>query len=123
MRRAGVIIPLWLLLLACVLSAAQASDFAVLTKGGGGVAWGCGGKGNDQGQCRVPASAKSGVIAIAAGYAHSLALKKGGSVVAWGCGGIDAVGQCSVPASAKRGVIAIAAGGPQSLALKPKPGR
>jgi len=79
---------------------------------GGVVAWGCGA--NDFGQCRVPAAARSGVTAIAAGTFHSLALKKDGSVVAWGCvGPPDAIihfGQCRVPASARSGVIAIAAG-------------
>jgi len=40
---------------------------------GGGIAWGCGGF-SARGQCRVPASARSGVIAIAAGVSHSLAL-------------------------------------------------
>ncbi len=48
------------------------------------VAWGCG-TGGDLGQCNVP-SGLSGVTAISAGYAHSLALKRDGTVVAWGCG-------------------------------------
>src|SRR5438445_118149 len=78
------------------------------------VAWGCGGR-PDHGQCRVPVAARSGVIAIAAGYGHSLALKKGGSVVAWGCGNYD-FGQCRVPAAVRSGVIAIAAGYGHSLA-------
>jgi hypothetical protein len=46
------------------------------TKDDGVVAWGCGGRA-DAGQCRVPASARSGVTAIAAGGSHSLALKPG----------------------------------------------
>jgi alpha-tubulin suppressor-like RCC1 family protein len=118
-RRAALIVLFWLLLLAGVLSAAQASDSLALTKDGSVAAWGCGGRG-DFGQCHVPASARRGVTAIAAGYFHSLALTKDGSVVAWGCAGGDHdFGQCRVPASARRGVTAIAAGGDQSLALKP----
>jgi hypothetical protein len=52
----------------------------------------------------------SGVVAIAAGYAHSLALKEDGSVVAWGCGFAWNLGQCDVPPAARSGVVAIAAG-------------
>jgi len=88
--------------------------------GGSVVAWGCGAGGVvNYGQCRVPASARSDVIAIAAGSSSSLALKMGGSVVAWGCGGINGdYGQCRVPASASSGVIAIATHGFPSLALR-----
>jgi len=69
---------LCLLLVGGVLSAAQASDSLALTKDGSVVAWGCGSPSFvDSGQCRVPASAKHGVTAIAAGNAHSLALKPG----------------------------------------------
>jgi hypothetical protein len=85
------------------------------TAAGRPVAWGCGGSRN-YGQCSVP-SGLSGVTAIAAGLAHSLALKGDGTVVAWGCG-LDLVhGQCSVP-SGLSGVTAIAAGTVHSLALK-----
>jgi hypothetical protein len=66
-------------------------------------------------QCNVP-SGLSGVTAVAAGLAHSLALKDDGTVVAWGCVGDD-FGQCSVP-SGLSGVTAIAAGNEFSLAVK-----
>ena len=71
----------------------------------------------DFGQCTVPAAATSGVTAIAAGDAHSLALKQGGTVLAWGCRGSTDDGQCSVPASAGRWATAISASEAQSLAL------
>ena len=45
-------------------------------------AWG----NNDSGQTTVPAGL-SNVVAIAAGYYHSLALTSNGSVVAWGYNG------------------------------------
>jgi hypothetical protein len=77
------------------------------------VAWGCG---INFGQCDVPASATSGVRAIAAAW-HSLALKDDGRVVAWGCL-IGDYGQCSVPAAAGSGVTAISAADSDSLALK-----
>ena len=59
---------------------AIAAGFAhslALLKDGRVVAWGCDDSehSNDAGQCRVPASARNGVIAIAAGDRHSLALK------------------------------------------------
>jgi hypothetical protein len=57
------------------------------------------------------------VIAIAAGYYHSLALKSDGTVVAWGATGVVDYGQADVPAGLS-GVTAIAAGGSHSLALK-----
>ena len=56
----------------------------------------------------------TGVIAIAAGYAHSLALKSDGTVVAWGS---NDYGQSNVPAGLT-GVTAIAGGYGHSLALK-----
>jgi len=67
-------------------------------------------------QTNVPAGL-SGVIAIAAGYYHSLALKSDGTVVAWGATGVVDYGQADVPAGLS-GVTAIAAGGSHSLALK-----
>jgi alpha-tubulin suppressor-like RCC1 family protein len=56
----------------------------------------------------------TGVVAIAAGGAHSLALKSDGTVVAWGS---NFSGQMRVP-SGLSGVVAIAAGDAHSLALK-----
>src|SRR5205085_10354019 len=79
------------------------------------VAWGCH-VARDGGQCSVP-SELSGVTAIAAGGAHSLALRRDGTVVAWGCGRGADFGQCSVP-SGLSGVTAIAGGAFHSLALK-----
>ncbi len=73
------------------------------------VAWGR----TDQGQCNVPAP-NTGFVAIAAGYAHSLALKSDGSVVAWG---LDDNNQVSgKPAGI--GFKTVAAGFYYSLALK-----
>ncbi|MGA2863507.1 MAG: LamG-like jellyroll fold domain-containing protein [Verrucomicrobiota bacterium] len=56
----------------------------------------------------------SNVLAIAAGYHHSLALKADGTLVAWGD---DTYGQTSVPPDLKN-VVAIAGGGYHSCALK-----
>jgi alpha-tubulin suppressor-like RCC1 family protein len=56
----------------------------------------------------------SGVLAIAAGYSHSLALKSHGTVVGWGR---DNAGQATPPDGLNR-VVAIAAGAYHSLALK-----
>jgi hypothetical protein len=72
------------------------------------VAWG----NNDWGQTTVPVAAQSGVTAIAAGGAHTVALKNDGSVVAWG------YGQTMVPVAAQSAVRAIAAGFAHTLALK-----
>ncbi len=57
------------------------------------VAWG----GNYEGQTTVPVAAQSGVTAIAAGEAHTLALKNDGSLIAWGYNGS---GQTTVPVAA-----------------------
>jgi len=73
------------------------------------VAWGD----NTYGQTSVPAGL-NGVIAIAAGDAHSVALKSDGTVVAWGA---NDWGQTDVPAGLS-GVIAVAAGGAHTVALK-----
>src|SRR5262249_46250018 len=76
--------------------------------GGQVVAWGS----DKNGQVWVPAEL-SGVRAIAAGNAHSLALDGGGHVTAWGA---NERGQARVPAGLSE-VIAIAAGMFHSLAL------
>jgi hypothetical protein len=78
---------------------------------GGVVAWGL----NNNGQCDVPAAARSGVAAVAAGLRHSLALKGDGGVAAWG---LNDYGQCDVPAAARSGVIAVATKTSHCLALK-----
>jgi hypothetical protein len=57
----------------------------------------------------------SGVTAIAAGSAHTVALKNDGSVVAWG---FNDHGQTTVPVAAQSGVTAIAAGRDHTVALK-----
>ncbi len=74
----------------------------------------------------VSVSGLTGIIAISAGYAHSLALKSNGTVYAWGD---DADGQLGddpvlleqplpVLVSGVNTIVAIAAGGSHSLALK-----
>ncbi len=74
----------------------------------------------------VSVSGLTNIIAISAGYAHSLALKSNGTVYAWGD---DADGQLGddpvlleqpvpVLVSGVNNVVAIAAGGSHSLALK-----
>jgi alpha-tubulin suppressor-like RCC1 family protein len=73
------------------------------------IAWGD----NSYGQATVPPSATN-VIAVAAGWRHSLALRADGSVVAWG---YNVAGSTTVPASATN-VIAVAAGQNHSLALR-----
>jgi len=54
------------------------------------------------------------VVAIAAGWAHTVALKSDGTVVAWGSNNVD---QRTVPAGLS-GVVAIAAGNSHTVALK-----
>ena len=73
------------------------------------VAWGD----NSSGQTNVPPGLND-VVAVAAGYDHSLALKSNGTVVAWGG---NAYGQAIVPVGLT-GITAIAAGAYYSLALK-----
>ncbi len=72
-------------------------------------AWG----NNISGQATVPIGLTN-VLAVAGGYAHSLALKKDGTIVAWGG---NEMGQSSVPAGLSN-VVAVAGGGFHSLALK-----
>jgi alpha-tubulin suppressor-like RCC1 family protein len=74
------------------------------------IAWGW----DYEGQTNVPASL-SNVIAVAAGWDHSIALTSNGSVFAWG---FDSFGETDVPAGLSS-VIAIAAGWDHNLALKP----
>jgi hypothetical protein len=83
---------------------------SVAAQAGRVVAWGE----NNSGAATVPIEAKSGIIAVAAGYYHSLALKEDGSVLAWGWNGY---GQTSVPAGLND-VVAISAGLYHSVALK-----
>jgi len=73
------------------------------------VAWGD----NTVGQTSLPAGL-SNVVAVAAGYYHSLALRSDGTVVAWGNNGS---GQTNVPAGLSN-VVAIAGGDSHSLALR-----
>ena len=117
--------------------AAGAQHSVVAMADGSVLAWGF----NDVGQvgdgttatrlAAVPVAALgagSGVVAVAAGYDHSLALKADGSVVAWGRNVRGALGDGSTihrtaPVAvaglgAGSGVVAIAAGGESSLALK-----
>ncbi len=91
------------------------------------VAWGS----NESGQTTVPAAAQSGVMAVAAGSAHTVALKEDGTLVAWGSNGLGQV--TGTPTSAApfaatasvvtlgghvlSGVAAIAAGKYHTVAL------
>lgn len=68
---------------------------------------------NYAGESGVPGDATN-VVAIAAGYNHSLALKKDGTVEAWG---LSELGATAVPVGLSN-VIAIAAGDNDSLALE-----
>lgn len=79
-----------------------------LRNDGSVVTWITGGTSIDYwGVTDVPSSAKSGVVAVAAGNDFCLALKGDGSVVAWGS---NRNGTTSVPSEAQSGVTAIAAG-------------
>lgn len=71
---------------------------------------------NVEGQCNVPTEL-SNVVAVAAGFVHSLPLRADGTVRAWGGGpgGYDR-GQCNVPVDLTN-VLALAGGGYHSLAL------
>ncbi|MEI7730549.1 MAG: hypothetical protein WCO56_13320 [Verrucomicrobiota bacterium] len=73
------------------------------------VAWG----NNANGQTDVP-NGLTNVVAIKAGYHHSLALLRNGTVVAWGS---NAYGERAVPADATN-VIGLAAGTGHSMALR-----
>ena len=55
-------------------AARRTASASAPTNEGSVVAWGCSNGIGAAGQCRIPASARHGVTAIAAGYAHSLAL-------------------------------------------------
>ena len=92
------------------LVASLAVGGTAMGQAGAVVAWGE----NGSGQCTVPASAQSGVTAIAGGEDHAIALKNG-VVLVWGWNGD---GQYNPPASAQSGVSAIAAGGLHNIALK-----
>lgn|SRR5437763_11125291 len=112
MRHASPRRALAMLALAAGVMLAGIGDAGAAGKSGAVVAWGCldsPGIRVDFGQCRVPAAARSGVIAIAANGYDSLALTASGKVIAWGCvdhGGLLAnFGQCRVPAAARSGVV------------------
>lgn len=83
---------------------------SVADQPGAVVAWGV----NNFGQATVPSSATN-VVAVAAGWSHSLALRDDGTVVAWGSNG--GPGQTNVPAGLSN-VVGIAGGGSHSLAVK-----
>lgn len=73
------------------------------------VAWGY----NAYGQTNVP-SGLSGVVAVAAGWYHSLALREDGTVTAWGR---NSWSQTNVPAGLDN-VVAVSAGADDSIALR-----
>jgi alpha-tubulin suppressor-like RCC1 family protein len=60
--------------------AAGASHVVALTQAGEVLAFGS----NDEGECNVPANAKSNVVSVAAGRGYSAALLSTGEVVFWG---------------------------------------
>ena len=104
-----------------VVAACVAAPSVALADTGGVLVWGF----NNYGQCNIPASANSGVSAIAGGTYHTIALK-GGAVLAWGAGttnqtngGINwtEYGQCTIPASANSGVTSIAGSLYDTIAL------
>jgi hypothetical protein len=68
---------------------------------------------NGNGQTTIPAGLGN-AVAIAAGYAHSLALRSDGTVLGWGDTNF---GQTTIPAGLSS-VVAIAGGGYYSLALR-----
>ncbi len=70
---------------------------------------------NLSGETTVPVAAQTGITAISAGEAFSLALTQMGEVIGWGW---NDYGQLNIPAAAKSDVIAIASGQVHSLALK-----
>src|SRR3954447_5798706 len=106
---------------ACASSRAESMGLSV-PRSGSVVAWGCRPQAKGLGafdQCLVPASARHGVVAVAAGLDQSLALKTDGGVIAWGCKGAGITGgECRIPAFARSGVRAIAAGDLVDVALK-----
>ena len=67
------------------------------------------------GQTNVPAAAQSGVVAVAAGFSHTVALMHDGRVVAWGS---NSSGQTNVPVAAMSGIVSVAAGSSHTVALK-----
>ncbi|HEU5397064.1 MAG TPA: immunoglobulin domain-containing protein, partial [Verrucomicrobiae bacterium] len=69
---------------------------------------------NNYGLGTVPLDLTNDVIAITAGYTHSVALKSNGTVVAWGN---NSQGQTSVPANLSN-VVAVAAAWSHTVALK-----
>jgi hypothetical protein len=89
-------------------SAGIEDDLAGDDEAGVVIAWGD----NDEGETDVPAGLES-VIAIAAGWYHSMAVTGAGKVVAWGS---NARGLIDVP-DGLSGVTAVAAGQYHSLAL------
>jgi hypothetical protein len=68
---------------------------------------------NSHGQHLAP-TGLTDAVAVAAGYAHTLALRRNGTVVAWGD---NSSGQATVPTRATD-VVAITAGGAHSVALR-----
>ena len=65
-----------------VAIAAGFNHSLALKKNGSVIAWGCRSASANNGQCRVPATARRGVIAIATSFQHTLALRQDEVVVA-----------------------------------------
>lgn len=93
-----------------VTSAPPAALRVTLPQPGTVRAWGR----NDFGQATVPANL-SRVLAVTAGYSHTVALKDDGTLAAWGS---NSDGQVNIPAAAQSGVMAVAAGYYHTVALK-----
>ena len=109
----------FILVAACVAAPLFCASRASADISGFVTAWGA----TYDGQCTIPASANSGVTAIACGDSHTIALKNG-AVLAWGAGTTNQsstygeYGQCIIPAAALSGVTAIAGGYWHTIALK-----
>jgi hypothetical protein len=94
-----------------VSAIAAGGDRTLALKNGGVIAWGD----DSAGQSTVPATARSGVVAIAASNWHTVALNQDSGVIAWGANNFN---ETNVPTTAQSDVVTITAGQAQTLVLK-----